>query len=285
MTAYPQPKGTVERILGKVKEIAVLPQVVYKVIEITGSQVSSPKDIEAAVEVDPGFCARILRVVNSAYYALPRQVSSIREAVLLLGFRALRELAMTIGAFDLFMGKTDKGSMRRRVWWRHSLDTALAARAMARVLPDMNVDEAHAAALLHDIGKPMLDRHIGGGYDQTELLISAGMPILEAERRTLGADHCEVGVAVATLWRFPAALTETIGCHHVPGPDMDYPRLCALVALCDAFSHCKMAGSDPVGVIPEWAQMALGIDSDQALAAYEVCCKAIDDSTSFNGAF
>jgi len=285
MTAFPQPEGTVERIVGKVKEIAVLPQVVYKVIEITGNQAASPKDIEAAVEVDPGFCARILRVVNSAYYALPRQVSSIREAVLLLGFRALRELAMTIGAFDLFMGKTDRGSMRRRVWWRHSLDVALAARALARVFPDMNAEEAHAAALLHDIGKPMLDRHISGGYDQAEMLISAGMPTLEAERRTMGAHHCEVGVAVAKLWRFPPTLVEAIGCHHVPGPDMDYPRLCALVALCDAFSHCKMAGSEPVEAVPEWAQVALGVDSDQALAAYEVCCKAIDDSASFGGAF
>ncbi|HXH59835.1 MAG TPA: HDOD domain-containing protein, partial [Fimbriimonadaceae bacterium] len=127
MSALPAGQGNeaVEIVLASTKEVAVLPQVVYKIMEMTSSTDSSAAMLERAIIIDPGFSTKILTQANSAYYALPRKVTSIKEAVAFLGFRAVRQLAMAVGVFDLFLGKTDAESIRRRGWWRHSLDTAL----------------------------------------------------------------------------------------------------------------------------------------------------------------
>ena len=118
-------------ILRKVNDLAVLPHVVFKVLEISGSSEAPASHMERAIVVDPGFSAKVLSLANSAGMGLPRKVNSIREAIAFLGFRQMRSLAMTVGVFDLFVGKTDKESLRRRAWWRHSIDTAVCCRWLA----------------------------------------------------------------------------------------------------------------------------------------------------------
>jgi HD-like signal output (HDOD) protein len=149
----------IEKVISRTREVAVLPQVVYKIMEMTASTDSSASLLEKAIVIDPGFSAKILTQANSAYYALPRKVTSIKEAVAFLGFRSVRQLAMAVGVFDLFVGKTDRESMRRRGWWRHSLDTAVCCRLVATKLGLRNADEAYTvgAAPLHrkDVDGPI----------------------------------------------------------------------------------------------------------------------------------
>jgi putative nucleotidyltransferase with HDIG domain len=284
MSALSQ-RGPVEEILASVQDVAVLPQVIFKVIEITGNPSTSVDEIEHIVAVDPGFCARLLQLVNSAYYCLPKQVGSVKEAVMFIGFSALRQLATTIGAFDLFMGKADKASLRRRLWWRHSLDAAVSCRWLATEYTSVNGDEAYAAALLHDIGKSILDRYESGHYDKVEYLVKAGAGVLDAETAVYKTDHCAVGYAVTAQWRFPSFLVECAGYHHVPGPDMDNPRLCALVAIASVFADLKESGErrEPFELVPPWAAMAIGMTKDMAAVGYDNCCQAIEEASSLAG--
>src|SRR3954463_725910 len=140
-------------LLEKVDGLAVLPHVVFKVLEVSGSEDAPPMELERAIIVDPGFSSKVLTLANSAFFGLPRRVTSIREAILFLGFRSVRNLAMTVGAYDLFVGKTDKESMRRRGWWRHSLDTAVCCKWLCFYSKRGNADDAYTCGLLHLIGK------------------------------------------------------------------------------------------------------------------------------------
>ena len=108
-------------LMARMRDLAVLPHVVYKVLEISGNSDSSTAEVERTIVVDPGFSSKLLTVANSAYYALPRKVTSIREAILFLGFKSIRQIAMTVGVYDMFIGKTDAESMRRRTWWWASI--------------------------------------------------------------------------------------------------------------------------------------------------------------------
>ena len=121
MSAAPLPAHDPQRleaILERVNEIAVLPHVVYKVLELSGSDDTSAIEIERSIQVDPGFSSRVLTLANSAYFGLPKKVSSIKDAIMFCGLKSVRELAMTVGIYDMFMGKQDKASLRRRGWWR-----------------------------------------------------------------------------------------------------------------------------------------------------------------------
>ena len=120
-------------------------------------------DVEKIVGIDQALAGRILALANSSYYGLPRRISSLREAVVFLGFKAIRNLAMTITTFNLFLGKRDSASLARRTLWRHSMDTAQCARIVtSRLHPSdretFGTDEAFTCGLLHDVGKLALDR-------------------------------------------------------------------------------------------------------------------------------
>jgi HD-like signal output (HDOD) protein len=174
-----------ESVVQKVKDLAALPQVVHQIIHLTNNPNASVKDLERLISIDQGMSTRVLNTVNSAYYGFSRKIASIKDAVVLLGFKAVRNLAMTVSVFDLFVGKTDRQNLRRGKWWRHSIDTALCARLIASQVAGVSPDEAYTAGLLHDIGKPLLDRYGDAPYEQVEVLIAQGVPELTAERQVV----------------------------------------------------------------------------------------------------
>mgnify|MGYP000365601377 CR=1 FL=1 len=266
-----------EVILQKVKELAVLPQVVHQVLELTNNPNATARDLERVISIDQGMSVRVLNTVNSAYYGLPRKIASIKDAVVLLGFKTIRNLAMTASMFDLFVGKTDRQNLRRGKWWRHSIDTGLCARLIASQVDGVSPDEAYTAGLLHDIGKPLLDRYGGAPYEQVEDLMNQGMPELEAEREVFGCDHAEVGREISLHWGFPEKLVEAIGEHHAetlrPWQDT---RLVAVVILANQLAHLLRQPHPPDDwwfSLPAWLMEALHLTS-QRLHSLQLGCEA-----------
>lgn len=269
----------VEAVLSKVSEIAVLPQVVYKIIELTGSTATAVHEIENAISIDPGFSSKILMLANSAYYALPRKLTSIREAATFLGFKTIRQLAMTVGVFDMFVGKTDAGSLRRRAWWRHSVDTAVCCQTLAKMVRTVSPDEAYSCGLLHDVGKPLLDRYGTGDYGQVEELTNAGVEPLEAEMQVFGCTHIDIGAGAAQNWRFPQALCECVAFHHAPPPG-EVGLHIAVTYLANEMAHAIVAGRkvDEVGhtvSFAQWAMDTLSFSADKIEEAFNLCKQAI----------
>ena len=258
---------TIDHVLAKVKDIAVLPQVVFKIMETTGSDQSSAALLEREIIVDPGFSAKVLAQANSAFYGLPKKVTSIREAVMFLGFRQVRSLAMSVGVFDLFVGKTDTESLRRRSWWRSSVDTALCSKWLATRFNGIEPEEAYTCGLLHLIGKTLLDRFDSSGFKQIEEFIDQGVTDREAERQIYGCDHVQVALAVAKQWGFPETLVYGLNSADVPEQDAPCLRLRAAVAISHHIVERVVQSMPELNLLqglPEWASEALVIPNESA---------------------
>ncbi len=253
------------QLMDKVDGLAVLPHVVFKVLEISASEDASPMELERAIIVDPGFSSKVLTLANSAFFGLPRRVTSIREAILFLGFRSVRNLALTVGTYDVFVGKSDKESLRRRSWWRHSVDTAVACKWLSFFTKKGNADDSYTCGLLHLIGKTLLDRFGHGDFERVEMMMQMGIPELDAESRVFGCNHLEVAGAACERWGFPEALVS--GIQYMMPSDADEPQR-ACTALGNAIANIAQFRRDhPQDTepreLPQWAFEALSIPAER----------------------
>ncbi|MDW8105851.1 MAG: HDOD domain-containing protein [Armatimonadota bacterium] len=271
-----------QSIVQKVKELAVLPQVVHQIIHLTCNPNANVRDLERLIAIDQGMSTRVLNTVNSAYYGFSRKIASVKDAVMLLGFKTVRNLAMTVSVFDMFVGKTDRQNLRRGKWWRHAIDTALCARLIASQVDGVSPDEAYTAGLLHDIGKPLLDRYGDAPYEQVEDLMAQGVPELLAERRVFGCDHAEVGRAVSQHWGFPEKLVEAIGEHHAEVISNWYDaKLVAVTMLANCIAHTLRqpdASNDWWFYLPNWLPDTLQLTLQQLQSLYLGCEAEIHSS-------
>lgn len=265
MAAVPndsQEQSPLEQILAQVKDIAVLPQVVFKILESTGSTDTSVLDLEKDIQVDPGFSAKVLQMANSAYFALPRRITTIRDGVQYLGFKTVRQIAMTAGVFDLFVGKNDKESLRRRAWWRHSLDTANCAKWLCTHYKELNPEEAYTAGVLHLIGRTIMDRYSPEKYTVVMAGIEQGIPVVFAEQHFIGTDHAKVVTAVCATWGLPEELISAVD-YTTPTPDGTGPSARACVAIANKISELatngRPEGLDLKEYFPRWASDSLNI--------------------------
>ena len=198
-------------------------------------------------------------------HGLPRRVTSIREAITFLGFKAVRQLAMTVGVFELFLGKTDTESLRRRAWWRQSVDTGVCARWLASQTTAVSPEESYTCGLLHYVGKTLLDHSSPDKYEFCLAALNAGHDDRSAERIAYGCDHVEVAVAVAEKWGFPEVLTE--GLNYVDPPEREDPH--RAIRACTCISHhiaqlaikgkAQIASEDEERALPVWALEALNL--------------------------
>ncbi|MBC8066215.1 MAG: HDOD domain-containing protein [Chlorobia bacterium] len=272
MSALPQPESNhgLGVVLEKVDNLAVLPHVVFKVLEVTGDCDSPAAEMERAITIDPGFSSKILTLANSSYFGLPKRVTSIKEALMFLGYKSVRNLAMTAGAFDMFVGKNDEESLRRRMWWRHSVDSAVCAKWLAKLVPKLSADEAYTCGLLHYLGRTLLDRFGEGSYTECSHFIEGGMSICEAERQIFGCDHVEVAVGASLKWGFPESLALGLQYVNPPKPEEGFKLERASTALASGIAKLAKQGRKVDDAeVPLWTFPMLQLPVDQAATIVE----------------
>ncbi len=194
---------------------------------------STTEEVVKAVTTDPAFSARVLKLANSAYIGLPNAVSSLRNAVVLLGRKRIEGLAMINCGLSLGAGKTNV--MSSRAFWRHSLAVGMLSESIARHClryEAFDVDELFAAGVLHDIGMLILDksapRHLQGVVDHIK---HRRAPFFQLEPGDY--NHVTIGMFAAEQWHFPQVLVHTTGYHHAPLDAGVYCRQAAVVHLAD----------------------------------------------------
>jgi putative nucleotidyltransferase with HDIG domain len=206
----------IDRIMTQVKSFPGMPETSARLLTMLKDPDSSAAQIEDVLKYDPGLTANILKLTNSAYFGIPSKVSSVKQAVVLLGWKRLLQLVMTM-CMSTVMKKSVPGyDLSQGELWRHSVAVSVAAELVVKALKIPGADEVFTAALLHDVGKLVLGDFVQKDIQQIEAMVSKGIAFEVAEFIVLGTDHANIGARILEKWSFPENLVNAVNWHHDP---------------------------------------------------------------------
>lgn len=192
------------RILSRLKEVKSFPQFVMETLRALDNPDSSAYNVAGSLSKDEGLVIRTLKLANSAFYGLPRKISSIQEAVALLGYKTIKNLVIAATVYQRMDNSFAGYALDRGDLWKHSLSVAYAARYLAERTKACLPDEAYIVGMLHAIGKIVLNDYIKFGYQIIVRIVDTDkIPFVEAERMVLGFDHAQVGAMLVEKWNLP----------------------------------------------------------------------------------
>ena len=201
--------------------LPTLAPVASKLVEISAREETTVTDIANLVSKDMSLSAKVLKVVNSAFYSFPQKISTIQQAVSILGINAVRNLVFSFSFLSIEPdGKAD--AFDYRTFWTHSLAGGVSARLIAASarIRDKDLEEFFIVGLLQNAGQLFLARAFPEAYAEVlKKVADGGGSIAEAEEAIIGADHSLVGSEVFKAWRFPEGIWRPIRFHHQPGAD------------------------------------------------------------------
>jgi HD-like signal output (HDOD) protein len=243
--------------LSEVREISTLPHVMVRIMEIITDEKSSAADLAKEIAVDASLTAKILKMVNSAYYGFYREIVKISDAVVVLGFNEIRRLSLAISVLDMFGGNQPGHRLRH---WNHSFMCAAMSDILAKEWHIPNKG-AFTVGLLHDIGKLVLDQYFNSMFLTVRARMEELMePAHVAEKSLYGFDHADIGYWLSERWNLPVDLSEAIRCHHCPEDAQEASDLVKVVfvadALCLELEGLKEAGL-PVSEISDDGKIGL----------------------------
>lgn len=241
-----------------VQMLRPLPQAVSRLVELMESETTTLAEVEALLLTEPVLCGRVLQVANSAYYGLPREISSIRQALLLLGAHTVKGMVLSV-ALVASLHEKPTITAAERTLWRRAVSVAGYAQGIARAcrLGVLAIEDAYVAGLLHDIGALFLITHFPKEY-QTMLQSTGDCTNLQREREIFGYDHAEIGAMITEHWRLPERVVRVIAEHHapfVPKGDIRLVTACVMQAdIWDAEAH-GMPCSETMEIVQELSQI------------------------------
>jgi putative nucleotidyltransferase with HDIG domain len=228
-------------IAAQVGELPPLPSTSVRLLGVINDPTASIEEIVEVIRYDQALTTSVLKLCNSAYFGLSRQVTSLSDALVCLGTVKVLQLIMALHTNALLQAPQDGYGLESGILWRHSVAVALAATQFARQIRHPNVNMAFTAGLLHDIGKTVLGRSVAQEYARILSLVTEHhKAFVEAEREVLGFDHTEVGAMLAERWKLPERLVLAIRFHHEPSALDPADRLVDCVYLANCV--CLMMG-------------------------------------------
>ncbi len=253
-------KIEIRRIIKDTGSIPTLPGIITKLNALAENGKSSTQEMARVVSSDQVLSAKVLRLVNSPFYGFSGRVSTISNALILLGVNVVKSLALSSTIFEI-MEKSIVGL------WEHSLGAGIAANIIAKKLKLQECEEISTAALLHDIGKVIIKVRLGESYnDLLNLIEQKDIPMRAAEYELLHADHAEIGEWLASAWYLPDKLKEPLACHHNIEKANAYLVGTSVVHVADVLTKAAgfgFSGDDLVPAIHPTAWKKLGIGESE----------------------
>nr|WP_320012504.1 response regulator [uncultured Desulfobulbus sp.] len=225
-------------LLGGLSSLPSLPPLFHKLMDLFENQETTTNDIADVVAEDIAMTAQLLKLVNSSFFSLNREILTVHEAVTYLGLEILRHLVIAQHVFNS-CNEQERQAFRLDDLWQHSLCTATLAREISEFISDdpTSGSSAYLAGLLHEVGKLILVHHMPNEYAQIlRRCEEEGIAQSEAEMDLLGTNHAIIGGYLTSLWGLPHNITEAIALHH--GND-DAPEICRLSPILEAVWHAN----------------------------------------------
>lgn len=214
------PTSIIDRLLAS-DDLPTLPTVAVEVLKLTKSGDATADKLAAIVQRDPVITAKILKLINSSLYAMPRQITSVKQAISLIGLRSVTVTLLSLALVEAVKPRDAAGDADFDLdrFWRRSLTTATAARALAKARLPQHAEDAFIAGLLCDLGV-LAAWHTA--RDEYRAVLSRARtdsrPVFQIEKDLLGATHAEFGGALLKSWQLPDMLCDCVGAHHSDGP-------------------------------------------------------------------
>ncbi len=195
---------------------------------------TSALELAQVLSTDQALTAKLIRISNSAFYGFARRVSTVREAVLVLGFKQVRQLAVGAAIMNNFRPRRPGEAFDLDLFWGHSVAVAVAAETVARKTRRAKPEDAFTAGILHDIGRLAIRQLMPDEFERAvELAITGECSLHAAERTTTGYSHEEIGRALGEKWKFPSHLIDAVAEHHNPRMRIEDDGLAGIIAQCN----------------------------------------------------
>ena len=257
-----------QKLTTAVDGMPAFPKSVQRILELTRDVNCTAKDLVQVIDKDPVVTVKILRVVNSAYYSLPKQITSINHALVYLGFNTIKNLALSIAAIGM-LPKDNAAGFDGQQYLLHSLAAASIAKKLASRVDDADPMDCFIAGLLHDFGQVVFAQFMPTDFRLAlDISRETQTSLAMALRRVIGADHAVVGAMLVEKWRFAPNLIETIR-HQHPDDLKDTGMIACVFAANQISKKLKLGfGGNPwVDELPQAIQNRLGGTLDEVIAS------------------
>lgn len=235
---------TISNLKENIKNIPSLPEIITKSIELMQDKNTSAVTLSKIISNDVGLTARVLKLVNSAYYGFPKQISTIQQAITILGFTTIKGIILSASIYKMFSSEGAGSEFNYKQFWKHSLLVAFASKLIGKYSKDLVSSDIFSAAFLHDIGKIILAQYDRDNYTnvcmQNEL---SEFDYLKEEEKYCGINHCELGNIVAYSWNLPEVFCDVITYHHNPEKSINFKNECMAVYLANYITNNVMSNN------------------------------------------
>nr|MBF0222479.1 HDOD domain-containing protein [Desulfobulbaceae bacterium] len=245
--------------LRETKNLPTLPGIVVKLSRMADDPDSTTEQMGKVLSKDHILAAKLLKLVNSAFYGFPQRISSLSSAIILLGFNVVKSLIVSASIFEMMEDQDVE-------LWEHSLGCAVACSVVARRIGVDEPEEVSTAGLIHDIGKVAIKMELPQEYEMiTRLMRERKMSMRQAELEVLGLGHDEAGGWLTKSWNLPTKLIEPIACHHDPRLAKDEMLSSSIIHFSDilirgmGYGH---AGDDKVPALSKRAWQLLNLSPE-----------------------
>jgi putative nucleotidyltransferase with HDIG domain len=234
----------IRNLIRDTKSLPTLPGIIARLGSLAENDKVSSQEMARVISADQVLSAKVLRLVNSAFYGFPGRVSTVSNALILLGVNVVKSLAITGSIFEI-MEKNVVGL------WEHSMGVAVAANTISKALKLPDTEETATAALLHDIGKVIVKIKLKQDFSQLSALVDGkGYTMQEAEQDLLETDHAEIGGWLARSWLLPEKLIEPVAFHHQVEKSAAHQTKTAVVHLADVLIKASGFGFSGDRLVP-----------------------------------
>ncbi len=265
-----------------------LPITVSKILQICNDPKTSPADLNQVISLDPVLMGRVMKLINSAYYSLPNQITSLVRAIIMLGINTVKNLALSTAVLGNLSAKKNFQALNIDGFWRHSLCTGVTAKLLAarRKRDIKQLEEYFVAGLLHDIGKIPLNNKLSAEYvEALSLTDREQRPLYVIEERITGVNHCEVGKLIIKNWNLGPVMEDIVFFHHFldqyPGQNRDVLLTVAAANFFANTNQIGFSGDRYPEKLPQYAFDELGIGWEDLESLEDSVNKEIEKAKIF----
>ena len=222
------------QMVAKIDDLPTIPAVATQVLSLLDNPDVDVDEVADLMLTDQVMTARVMKMVNSPIYRPTQEITSLKRALVYLGLRHIKEVALTSSFINAFEDKG--GVLEVAPFWEHSFGVGMVAKIIAEKIRYNDLEKAYISGIIHDIGEVVLSYYRAEEFSRVlESISSRPITLVDAEFEAFGTTHSEIGFCIAEKWNFPEAYGEVILYHHSPREAVQDPVLCAIVNLSDLF--------------------------------------------------